>query len=148
MKLRSIIAPLIVAGLTIAIAGSACGGEDTRQIEVSLAEFRIVTEVSEIEAGEVTLVVSNDGEKPHEFIIIKSDFSAGDLPVVEGKVPEDEVNLIDEIEPFAAGSTERLTVTLSAGKYILICNITEFPPDQPVESHYQEGMGVTFLVIE
>ena len=101
MKLKSLFAA--VAAITIAFLAAACGGNDAEetQVEVSLAEFSFGTAVNEIRAGEVTFVVSNDGDRPHEFVIIKSDLPAGELPVVEGKVPEDEVNLIDEIEPFA-----------------------------------------------
>ncbi len=149
MKFKSLLAAVAATGISLVFLAAACGGGDhPATVEVSLAEFSILTAVNEIKAGEVTFVVANNGEEPHEFVIIKSDFPAGQLPVVEAKVPEDAVNVIDEIEPFAAGTTERLTLNLTAGKYIFICNIVKFPPDQPLESHYQEGMRVTFLVTE
>ncbi len=148
MKLRSIVAPLVVAGLTIAIAGSACGGNAAKEVAVSLDQYSVAPAVGEIRAGKVVFVVTNDGDEPHEFLVIRTDLPAHLLPVEDGKVPEDEVNLIDEIEPFAPGETQRLILTLQPGKYVFICNIAEFPPDQPIKSHYEEGMAVALLVTE
>lgn len=128
MKPILLVVAIAGAGMIGALLATACGGsEETVQVEVTLAEFSIRPAVGEIEAGEVTFVVTNDGKEPHEFVIIKSDLPAGELPVVEGEVPGDRVNLIDAIEPFAADSTERLTLNLSAGKYIFVCNIVEYP---------------------
>jgi len=37
-------------------------------------------------------------------------------------------------------------VDLKAGGYILICNIVEKVPGEPVESHYLQGMRTSFVV--
>lgn len=39
---------------------------------------------------------------------------------------------------------QTLTIDLAAGRYVLICNIVE--KDDEIESHYQEGMRVSFTV--
>jgi hypothetical protein len=125
-----------------------CGGGGVKEVKASLKEWSITPEVSQIESGKVRFVVANDGSEPHEFVIIRSDLSPDALPVVDGKVDEERVDIVDEIEPFAAGITERKTVDLEAGKYILICNIVERVPGEPVESHYENGMLTGFLVTD
>ena len=139
-----------VAVLTIlAAAAIACGGDDDEadSVDVSLAEWSVSASPGSVSAGEVTFKVTNDGGEPHEFLVIRSDLAADALPTDEdGKVPEDQIDLIDEIEPFGAGTTEEITLNLEAGNYVLICNIVELIPDEEPESHYLEGMRTSFSV--
>ena len=127
---------------------TACGGGETKEVKVSLREWSVTPDVAQMKSGDVRFVVTNDGTEPHELVIIRSDLSLEALPVVAGKVTEDAVDIIDEVEPFAAKATERKTVDLEAGRYILICNIVENVPGQPVESHYEKGMRTAFTVTE
>ena len=79
--------------------------------------------------------------------MIRSELAPDSLPTNEdGKVPEEEIDLIDEIEPFAAGTTEEIRLDLEAGSYVLICNIVEFPPNEEPESLYLQGMYTSFTV--
>ena len=94
------------------------------------------------------LVAENQGTRPHELVVIKSDLPPDGLPLVDGKVNEDKVNISGEIEPLAAGATREATFELSPGKYLLICNIVELVPGATPQSHYQNGMLAAFLVIE
>ncbi|MPZ50247.1 MAG: hypothetical protein GEU75_13280 [Dehalococcoidia bacterium] len=138
------IIPAVISVLLLA----GCGGGGVKEVKASLKEWSITPEVSQIESGKVRFVVANDGSEPHELVIIRSDLSSDALPVVDGKVDEERVDIIDEIEPFAAGTTEQKTVDLEAGKYVLICNIVERVPGEPVESHYEKGMRTAFLVTD
>lgn len=138
-------------GLLAALLFVACGGDDddddkAASVDVALAEWSVTASTSSVSAGEVTFSVTNDGGEPHEFVVIKTDAAPDALPVEEGKVAEDEVDIIDEIEPFGAGTTEELTLNLEAGKYLLICNIVELLPGEEPESHYQNGMVTAFTV--
>jgi uncharacterized cupredoxin-like copper-binding protein len=145
--MRTILALTIGVVAALAIA---CGGDDdddATTIDVSLAEWSVTPSSSSVAAGEVTFSVTNDGEEPHEFLVIRSDLAADALPTDDdGKVPEDEIDLLEEIEPFAAGTTEELTLNLEAGSYVLICNIVELVPGEEPESHYGEGMRTSFTV--
>jgi uncharacterized cupredoxin-like copper-binding protein len=140
---RSFVAGLAMVVLLLAACG---GGKKTETVPVSLREWDVSVEPAEVSAGRFRFEVTNRGTLPHEFVVVKSDLPPVGLPVSEGKVVEEQVNIIDEIEPFAAGSTEKLTLDLSPGKYLLICNIVERPPGQPLVSHYQNGMVSLFLV--
>jgi uncharacterized cupredoxin-like copper-binding protein len=119
---------------------------DATEIGVTLSEWSVVASAPSAPAGQIYFLVENAGpEDAHEFVVIKSDLDPGALPVEEGAVPEGDVDLIDEIEPFAVGSTGSITLDLEPGKYVLICNIAEVE-DGAIESHYQEGMRAAFTV--
>jgi uncharacterized cupredoxin-like copper-binding protein len=116
------------------------------QVDVVLKEWAIGTIPVSVRAGDVYFLVDNQGpEDAHELVIIKTDLAPTALPIENNRVPEDKIDIVDEIEPFAAGSKAGATFQLAAGKYVLICNITEVE-DGEVESHYQLGMRTAFTV--
>jgi uncharacterized cupredoxin-like copper-binding protein len=135
-------------GALTAILLAACGGGGSKATDVSvtLKEWSVTPSIDDITEGKVKIKVTNEGTIPHEFVIVKSDLSPEGLPVENGNVTEAQVNIIDEIEPFAAGTTQSLELNLTPGKYLLICNITEQVPGQKVTSHYQNGMVAFFQV--
>jgi uncharacterized cupredoxin-like copper-binding protein len=116
------------------------------QLNVTLSEWGIATSAASVPAGNVYFLVENAGpEDAHEFVVIRTDLASDALPVEDGRVPEDEVDLLAEIEPFAAGSTGSLTVDLEPGSYVLICNITHEEHGE-LESHYELGMHAPLVV--
>ncbi len=117
-----------------ATPAEAAGGTE---VLVSLSEWAVDPEVDEIDAGEVTFAVANEGAQAHEFVIIRSDEDPDALPLEASVVVEDDVDVVDKIEPQPAGATELLTVKLEAGNYLLICNIA---------GHYLLGMTIEFTV--
>jgi uncharacterized cupredoxin-like copper-binding protein len=122
----------------------ACGGE-AQEVTVSLKEWSVSPARAEVKAGKVRFVAVNDGTEPHELVIIRTDLPIESLPVVDEKVDEDQVDIVDEIEPFAAGGRESKTVDLKPGRYALICNIVERLPGM-THSHYLLGMRAAFTV--
>jgi uncharacterized cupredoxin-like copper-binding protein len=116
-------------------------------VQATVQEFSVTAEPATASAGEVTFEVTNDGpDDPHEFVVIKTDLAPDALPTDDtGAVDEegDGIEVIDEIEEFAPGETEALTVTLEAGSYVLICNVFE---ESENESHYENGMHTAFTV--
>ncbi|HJP41460.1 MAG TPA: hypothetical protein QGF35_07120 [Dehalococcoidia bacterium] len=122
--------------------------EGATQVDVVLREWEVQSSVASIRAGQIYFLADNVGPvDPHELVIIRTDLPSGELQVIEGRVPEDEVDIIDEIEPFSAGSKASIVVDLPPGKYALICNIAEIE-DGELESHYQLGMYMDFEVVE
>lgn len=117
------------------------------RVNVTLREWGILSDVEEVGAGRIYFFVENVGpDDPHEFLVIRiGDAEIGDIPVVEGRVPEDEIDFVDEIEPFTAGSTASIVIDLSPGRYLLLCNIAEIE-DGELESHYELGMRTRFTV--
>jgi uncharacterized cupredoxin-like copper-binding protein len=136
---------LLASACTSASPSPGGGGGEGTTVNVTLQEWSVLPEVASADAGEITFHVTNDGpEDVHEFVVIKTDLAPGDLPTDEtGSVDEEGegMEVVDEIEDLAVGSSEDLTVTLEAGNYVLLCNI--YSEDEE-ESHYAMGMHTGF----
>jgi hypothetical protein len=113
---------------------------------VTLSEWAVVPDATTVKAGQVYFWADNQGpDDAHELVIIRTDLEPGQLPVVDGRVPEDQVDFIGEIEAFLPGTQAADTFELAPGNYALICNIAEIE-DGALESHYQLGMYVRWEV--
>ena len=95
-------------------------------------------------AGDVTFVVTNEGQKEHEFVVLKTDTQAADFPIVKfegepNRMDEDAsgIEAMGEIASLPAGSTDKVTAKLDAGHYVLLCNL---------KGHYPAGMSTDFEV--
>lgn len=145
----------VVVAATLALA--ACGGDEEAEttaapaggggatVNVLLSEFIVDPSPASVPAGQVTFVAKNEGKEEHELVIVKTDLAPEKLPTKDdGSVDEEGagVTVVDEIEEFEPGGTERLTVKLDPGKYVLLCNIV----DEEGEAHYEEGMHAAFSV--
>ena len=67
---------IALAATTVAALTLACGGDDEEStVEVSLDEWSVTASPSSASSGSVTFTVSNDGDEPHEFLVIRSDLA-------------------------------------------------------------------------
>jgi hypothetical protein len=120
----------------------------TEEVVVTLGEFTIKPSARP-KAGKVSLKAENAGKEDHEIVIVKGD-NAEALPkdadggLDEEKLPEGA--LIGEIEGFPGGQVCSGTFNLTAGKYVLLCNIIETEPNGEKEAHFKEGMHIPFVV--
>ncbi len=148
----------VLAASSLAIAGctggggtaspsGAAGGATT--IDVTLQEWAVVTASGSAPAGDITFDVTNDGpDDIHEFVVMKTDLEAADLPTDSDGVVDEEgdgIEVIDEIEDLPVGESRSITVALDAGSYVLICNIWD---EEEGEAHYAMGMRTPFTVGE
>lgn len=118
-------------------------------VGVTLAEFSVTPDQASVDAGRITFHVSNTGEDMHEFLVIKTDLAPDMLPTEDnGSYLEDGpgTDLLDEIELVPSGESRDLTIDLSAGNYVLICNMVHVEDDGEIEVHYQLGMRTAFTV--
>lgn len=127
------------------VAPTVSGPEST--VRVTLGEWSVVTNVDEVPAGTVTFELSNAGpDRAHEFVVLRTDVPPDDLPTdLDAAVIEttDGVERVGKTEAIPVGETAQLTVTLSPGRYVLLCNINDAVEE---ESHYQFGMRAGFTV--
>lgn len=141
-----VVGVLVLAGCasaTSSSASSAAGGT----VKVTLTEWAVVTDSASVPAGDVSFEVTNASTQfTHEFVVIKTDLAPADLPAVDGKVDEAGagIEFIGEVEGMATGATESVSFNLTAGKYVLICNVVETTGG--LEAHYMEGMRTAFTV--
>lgn len=144
------------AAVALALVATACGGSEESggdgggggtTVAVTLQEFAVAANPVSVPAGEVTFEATNSGpEDQHELVVMKTDLAPEALPTnADGSVNEEGegVEAIDEIPEFDVGGTQSLTLDLDAGSYVLICNIYTA---EEQESHYQEGMRLSFTV--
>lgn len=110
------------------------------KITGSVYEWGIDVSAQKATVGEVTFAIANFGTIAHEFIVVKTDFDAGKIPLGENNRFDEDgdgIEAIDEIKEFAVNTSEVLSVNLEAGDYQLVCNI---------EGHYKNGMYTAFSV--
>ena len=142
-----------VAGLAVvAVAISACGAAATPKpagptaVDVTFQEWEIVPSIAEVKAGQVTFNAKNISTKEeHEMVVVKTDLGLFDLPKgSDGKVDEEGAGMtaVGEISETAAGASGTVTLDLTPGKYLLICNIV----DADGTAHYGSGMSTAFTV--
>ncbi|CAN5433817.1 hypothetical protein BH10ACT2_BH10ACT2_07780 [soil metagenome] len=138
-------------GAALVLVLAACGDDDDANtsggteapagpvVKVHVKEFTLTSDKSEVPAGKITIEGTNDGTIEHEIIIFKTDIAEGELPIVDGRVPEDDpaLTVVDEVSEFEAGTTSSGTFDLAAGRYLLICNIP---------AHYGQGMHTVLTV--
>lgn len=132
--MRGILKVLPAVGLVLVF--SACGRAAPSVVHATVAEMSISLDTNVVSAGEVRFIVRNVGAVEHEVVVIKTDVSQdkigpGDEP---DKVSED--GSVGEVDEIAPGTTKSATLTLPAGKYVLICN-------EP--GHYAAGMHTALV---
>jgi hypothetical protein len=131
-------------------AASACqpvGDGGGTAVTVTLDEWSVAAMPASVSAGAVTFDVRNDGEEPHELVVVRG-VAPEALTVVDSRVDEDALPdgaFIGEVEAFPAGETCNGTFELAPGSYTLFCNIVEQHDGEP-ESHVESGMVTTFEV--
>ena len=137
---------LLLGGLlAISVLLVACGGDDddddddggtSTTVNATVREFSLVPDVSSAPAGEIAFDVDNRGPAlAHEFKVIQTDLAHDALPVIGDQVDEAAVDVVFALEKFESGRFGRTTLT--AGSYVLICN---------VPTHYEQGMSAAFTV--
>lgn len=119
------------------------------EVNVTLQEWAVIPDVLSVPAGAVTFNATNAGPMdPHELVIVRTDIPAAELPTREDGGFDEEaegVEVVAEIEEFAVGSSESITLDLAAGHYALLCNLVE-EEEGELEPHYRLGMWVDFEV--
>ena len=128
----------VVLGLLLLLTGCAKGVATVRVIE---DEWSLKPSVISVKAGDVTFEVVNQGKEEHELVVMKTDLAANALKMRTAdpeKVDEDaSAQNLGEVEDLAPGTTKSVTLTLPAGRYVLICNLA---------GHYKNGMVAGFEV--
>ena len=115
-------------------------GEASETIRVRLLSNAIELDTGKVKTGTVIFEVTNvaDNNMRHELVVLKTDQADDQLPVKNGQVPEDRFRKMGEVEDVTPGTNKRLTLKLSPGHYVLICNKA---------GHYSQGMHTALTVI-
>lgn len=104
-------------------------------------EWAITLSGASAAAGEVTFGLTNAGNIPHEFIVVRSD--AGGEALLDqvdpatSRLDEAALDAIGEQPEFSPGEIKTLTLSLEPGKYVVLCNIA---------GHFSSGMYADFEI--
>ena len=139
---------LVVSLIALVIAAcsnpSQPAAADTASVEVTLEDFAVEPAPDSVPAGNVTFQATNAGRYGHALMVAKTDLELAALPstatgMLDPRAPGIEV--VGEIDGMAPGGSGEVTVTLAAGKYILLCNIYD-----DNGAHFRRGMLTAFTV--
>jgi uncharacterized cupredoxin-like copper-binding protein len=142
VALRLISSALLLAALAACL--TACGAghlltETGRVVDVSERDFSINVSTQHLAPGLVTFRVTNHGPDDHELIVIRERRSrlplrTDGITVNEGQLKPETVGAL---EPSAPGAVRDLTVRLTKGRYVLLCNMS---------GHFMGGMHAVVVV--
>ena len=95
------------------------------------------------EAGLTTFNLTNAGSMPHEFLVVRSEKTAeellADVDAATSRIDEELLDVLDEQPEYSPGTPGQVTVDLTPGHYVVMCNIA---------GHYQQGMYADLEITE
>jgi uncharacterized cupredoxin-like copper-binding protein len=147
MRIRRLAVAAMLTGVVVIGAGPsiAATAKPPKQ-SLTLTEYQITPALQFIAKGKSNFVAKNSGTVKHEVVVVRgTDPSAlptnPDGSVDEGQIPKrDKVGETGDVK---SGKTKSKTLKLSAGSYILFCNIIDTEPDGSQLSHFANGMYTT-----
>jgi uncharacterized cupredoxin-like copper-binding protein len=113
----------------------AASAKPSASIAAVLAEYTVAPTPPVGKAGPVTFKVTNQGQLPHEFVVIKTPKPAGAL--LNGSKADEAGKVGEAAGELAPGTSKTLKVKLVPGHYVLLCNLP---------GHYTSGQRVDFTV--
>jgi uncharacterized cupredoxin-like copper-binding protein len=132
------------------------GGEDlkaaipsgTTAVDVTLDEFSFAFDRSKLAGGNVAFNLKNEGEQPHELVLIKSPASFGLnqlLAMDPNAEPPPGVEFLAGAGPIDPGKDGRLVFTEKlAGHYLMVCFLPDITQGEDGPPHFTKGMAVEF----
>jgi uncharacterized cupredoxin-like copper-binding protein len=132
----------VIALLMLATSGCSTAGRRARAeqplVRVTERDFHIAATPNHVPAGEIQLVVRNEGPDTHELIVVRSHSR---LPLRLDGLTVDETKLsavtVASLDGSGPGSKERLRLRLRRGRYELFCNMA---------GHFMAGMHAELVV--
>jgi uncharacterized cupredoxin-like copper-binding protein len=143
MRQLSFLAGRLILVVCAVIFVSACSssGRTSRAakavVRVDEKDFRIVVRPKRVPAGDVELVVRNDGPVTHELIVVRGRRSQLPLRTDGLTVDEDAFPESGVVEGADPDSVRRLRLHLPPGSYQLFCNMA---------GHFLAGMHAELVV--
>jgi uncharacterized cupredoxin-like copper-binding protein len=116
-----LIGVLIVIVATIAACADDASLGSTTEVAATLKDGSITLDRQEIPSGRVSFEISNEGTLLHEFEVFVG--TAADLEIVKNVADTSGMDLVEEVEDIAPGTSITLDVDLDPGNYVIICNL-------------------------
>jgi uncharacterized cupredoxin-like copper-binding protein len=137
MITRLVPALIALALLVVACAGPAENAPADSQVVAEMTDYKITVNMPSVKAGKTKIGVRNLATMEHSFEVLKTDLPHDKIPTDLASAKAKEDGKVGGIASIPAGKSAAVTVDLTPGKYVLICNVA---------GHYQLGMHVGFTV--
>jgi uncharacterized cupredoxin-like copper-binding protein len=134
---RFVPALMALALLVVSCSQPAADAPAGSQVVAEMADYKIMVNVPSVKAGTIKIGVRNLGTMEHSFEVLKTDLPQDKLPVDGASAKAKEDGKVGEIKSIPAGKSASVTVDLTPGRYVFICNVA---------GHYQLGMHTGFTV--
>jgi uncharacterized cupredoxin-like copper-binding protein len=134
---RSVAALMALVLLAAACANPADPAPGGSAVVAELSDYKITVTVPSVKAGRIKIGVRNLAVMEHSFQVLKTDLAPDKLPVDDASAKAKEDGKVGEIASIPAGKSAAVTLDLTPGKYVFICNVA---------SHYRLGMHTGFTV--
>jgi uncharacterized cupredoxin-like copper-binding protein len=134
---QAVLVSLALLGVGALAPASATAEAAAQRVSVKLIDYRMRPSAQNVAPGRVTFVVHNADGVPHNLVVLRTNRPPRSLPVTGRHGRAREIGRQGATAVLYDEQTARLTLTLRAGRYLLICN---------VPGHYQRGMVATFRV--
>ena len=106
-------------------------------VRITEKDFHLVVEPRRVPAGDVELVVKNQGPDTHEVIMVRSSGSQPPLRRDGLTVDEEALKEVGAVEALGPRRMERVRLHLAPGRYELFCNMA---------GHFMAGMHSQLVV--
>ncbi len=126
-----------LVALAAAAAAASCGPGALPDVTVSLTDSGLAVDPPQVAAGHRVIAIRNGGTAIHELEVVRTDLAPADLPYDTRTAQTAIRDRIAERENIAVGATKRLSVDLTPGSYVLLCDLP---------GHYAAGMRGALLV--
>ena len=137
MITRGVAALIALSLLVAACTGPAADAPAGSQVVVEMTDYKLTVNVPSVKAGTIKIGVRNLANMEHSFEVLKTDLPHDKIPVDGASAKAKEDGKVGAIPSIAAGKSAAVTVDLTPGKYVFICNVA---------GHYQLGMHIGFTV--
>jgi uncharacterized cupredoxin-like copper-binding protein len=115
---------------------------DAADLSGTVREWGIELSSARSTSGEVSIGLTNGGTIPHEFIVVRTELTTEELLATvdpaSNRLDEAMLDAAGEQPEFAPGEVKLLTLDLSPGKYIVLCNIA---------GHFSNGMHASLEIL-
>jgi uncharacterized cupredoxin-like copper-binding protein len=133
----------LVVLLLLTASGCSSSGETAHGAatvaRITERDYKITAPRYELAPGDVDLSVTNRGPDAHELIVVRESSSGLAMSKDGLRVDEDamEHQTLGALEPGQPGGVRHMRVRLTAGRYLLLCNMA---------GHYLGGMHTELVV--
>ena len=136
-------ATAISAAFAVSALLGGCGNSSKGAATVATQlDFSMTLKSPSVKAGKVRIAVRNGGAMEHELVAFKTELDEANLPLLPDGMKIDEAgagitHLDPEAEGVKPGTEKTITIELTPGRYVLVCNLP---------AHYKDGMHAVLTV--